>query len=74
MVMSTAVSLRLPDETVHELGELASAIERSKTYIIRKAIENYLQEYADYLVALERLRDKDDGIISGEEMREQLAL
>lgn len=72
--MSTAVSLRLPDETVHELGELASAIERSKTYIIRKAIENYLQEYADYLVALERLRDKDDEIISGEEMREQLAL
>ncbi len=72
--MSTTVSLRLPDETVHELGELASAIERSKTYIIRKAIENYLQEYADYLVALERLRDKDDEIISGEEMREQLAL
>ena len=72
--MSTTVSLRLPDETVHELGELASAIERSKTYIIRKAIENYLQEYADYLVALERLRDKDDEIISGEKMREQLAL
>ena len=72
--MSIAVSGRLADEIVNELDELAIALERSKTYIIRKAIESYLQEYADYLLALERLRDKDDGIISSDEMREQLGL
>jgi len=72
--MSIAVSVRLADEIVNELDELAIALERSKTYIIRKAIESYLQEYADYLLALERLRDKDDGIISSDEMREQLGL
>ncbi len=49
-------------------------IECSKTYIIRKAIGSYLRAYADYLVATERLNDKDDEIISSDEMRNHLAL
>ncbi len=53
---------------------MASSLERSKTFIIRKAIESYLQEYVDYLIALDRLRDKDDEIISSDEMRERLGL
>ncbi|RZB32739.1 MAG: RHH-type transcriptional regulator, rel operon repressor / antitoxin RelB [Candidatus Argoarchaeum ethanivorans] len=72
--MSVAVSIRLPEKIIHDLEILASTIERSKTFIIRKAIESYLEDYADYLVALERLRDKDDEIISGEELRGQLGL
>lgn len=72
--MSTAISIRLPDKIANELDELANSIERSRTYIIRKAIESYMQEYADYLIALERLRDKDDKIISSDEMREKLGL
>ncbi len=72
--MSTAVSLRLPDKLVHELENLANATERSKTYIIHKAIKSYLRESADYLIALERLNDKDDEIISSDEMRGRLAI
>jgi predicted DNA-binding protein len=72
--MSTAVSIRLSDEIARELDGLAMTIECSKTYIIRKAIESYLREYADYLVAMERLNDKDDEIISSDEMRNRLAL
>jgi RHH-type rel operon transcriptional repressor/antitoxin RelB len=68
------MSVRLPVEIVSELEELASSLDRSKTYIVRKALESYLEEYADYFVALERLRDKDDGIISSGEMRERLGL
>lgn len=72
--MSTAVSIRLSDDIAHELEGLARTMERSRTYIIRKAIESYLQEYADYSVAIERLNDKDDEIISSDEMRNRLAL
>jgi RHH-type rel operon transcriptional repressor/antitoxin RelB len=72
--MSTAVSIRLSDDIAHELEGLARTIERSKTYIIRKAVESYLQEYADYSVAIERLNDKDDEIISSDEMGNRLAL
>jgi predicted DNA-binding protein len=35
-------------------------------------MEMYLSEYADYLIALERLRDKDDDIISSQEMKNLL--
>ena len=38
------------------------------------SIGSYLREYADYLVAIERLNDKDDKIISSDEMRNHLAL
>jgi len=72
--MSTAISIRLPEKVADELSELANSIERSKTYVIRKAIESYMKEYTDYLIAMERLRDKDDEIISSEEMREKLGL
>ncbi|HPS91679.1 MAG: ribbon-helix-helix protein, CopG family [Methanothrix sp.] len=66
--------MRLPDDVARSLEDLAATIERPKTYVIRKAIEEYLREYADYLIALERLNDKDDAIISDAEMRELLGL
>ncbi len=72
--MSVTLSVRLPEDIADELEDLARLLDRPKTYIVKKALEEYLDEYADYLVALERLRDKDDGVISAEEMRERLGL
>ena len=72
--MSVAISIRLPEKIIHDLEALADTIERSKTFIVRKAIESYLDDYADYLVALERWREKDDEIISSDELRGQLGL
>ena len=70
--MGKAISVRLPEGLARRIGQVASATERTKTYLIRKAIETYLDEYADYQIALDRLRDKDDRIISGTELRERL--
>jgi RHH-type rel operon transcriptional repressor/antitoxin RelB len=70
--MSVSVSVRLPGNTAKALEELANATERSKTYLIRKALEAYLEDYADYQVALDRLRDKDDPVISAAELRKRL--
>jgi RHH-type rel operon transcriptional repressor/antitoxin RelB len=72
--ISTSVSVRLPDDIARNLEDLAKTIERPKTYVIRKAIEEYLKEYANYLIALERLNNKDDRIISDEEMMELLGI
>ena len=71
--MSVSVSLRLPEDIVTQLDEVAENIDRSKSYLIKKAIEQYLEEYADYQIALDRLNDKDDEIISSKEMRKRLA-
>jgi len=66
--MSEAVSVRLPEDVAKRLDELARSLDRSKTYIVTKALREYLEEYEDYLIALHRLNDKDDRIISGKEL------
>jgi predicted DNA-binding protein len=71
--MTKAISLRLPEDIHEQLEEIAVDTDRSKSYLIRKAIERYLDEYADYRIALERLHDKDDEIISSKELRKRLA-
>ena len=42
--------------------------------MIKKALENYLNEYADYQIALDRLNDKDDEIITSKDLRLTLGL
>jgi RHH-type rel operon transcriptional repressor/antitoxin RelB len=70
--MSHAVSVRLPEELTRALERVAQTIDRPKTYLIRKALEAYLADYADYQIALDRLHDKGDRIIQGSELRKQL--
>ncbi len=66
--MSDAVSVRLPEELTEKLERIAQSLDRSKTYIIKRALQEYLEEYEDYLVAIHRLNDKDDGIVSAKEL------
>ena len=70
--MSTSVSVRLPDATAKALEALAKATDRPKTYFIEKALASYLAEQADYQVALDRLRDKGDPIVSSAELRKRI--
>jgi RHH-type rel operon transcriptional repressor/antitoxin RelB len=72
--MSKAVSIRLPDELVEQLENVARDTERSRSFIVQRAIESYLEDYADLQVALDRLRDKDDRVVSGDELRKSLEL
>jgi predicted DNA-binding protein len=72
--MSHAISVRLPEELTEGLDKVAKAVDRPKTYLIKKAIEAYLSEYADYQIALDRFRDKGDSIITGAELKKQLGL
>ena len=70
--MTTSVSVRISNEIVKKLDELAEETERSRSFLIQKALEAYLEELADFQVALDRIRDVTDPIISLDEMREEL--
>jgi len=72
--MSTALSVRLPDSLAKELSSIAVATERSKSFLVQKALEGYLQNQADLQVSLDRLRDTSDPTISIEEIREEIGL
>jgi len=70
--MSSSVSVRLKDRTARALDRLSKQTDRPRTYFIEKALESYLEEYADYQVALDRLRNKDDPVISSAELKKRL--
>lgn len=72
--MSKAISIRLDEQVLKELEALSKATERSRTFLINEAIMTYIAEYGDYRVALDRLLDKDDELISGSELRRRLGL
>lgn len=72
--MSKAISIRLDEQVLKELEALSKATERSRTFLINEAIMTYIAEYADYRVALDRLLDKDDELISGSELRRRLGI
>jgi RHH-type rel operon transcriptional repressor/antitoxin RelB len=72
--MSTAISIRIPDELAARLAEIAEETERPKSFHIQQAIESYLSELADLQVALDRLHDATDLVISLKDMRKDLGL
>lgn len=72
--MSTAISVRIPDELASKLSEIAKETERPKSFHIQKALEAYLDELADLQVAYDRLHDPTDSVVSIEEMRKELGL
>lgn len=72
--MSTALSVRLPDNLAKELSSIAVTTERSKSFLVQKALEEYLQNQADLQVSIDRLRNTSDPIISLEAMREEIDL
>ncbi len=72
--MNTAISVRLPKGLADQLDDIARETERPRSYIIQKALESYLEDYADLQVALDRLQDKTDPVVSGKELRRSLGL
>ncbi|MGA3346992.1 MAG: DUF6290 family protein [Terracidiphilus sp.] len=54
--MSTAVSLRLPEELRSRLDKLARMTGRSKTYYMIEAISEKLEDLEDLYLAEERTR------------------
>jgi RHH-type rel operon transcriptional repressor/antitoxin RelB len=72
--MSTAISVRLPKDLADQLDGIAKETERPRSFIIQKALESYIEDFADLQIALDRLHDKSDPIISGKELGDLLGL
>jgi RHH-type rel operon transcriptional repressor/antitoxin RelB len=64
----------MPDALARKLDGIARETERPRSYIIQKALEQYLEEYADLQIALDRLHDTTDPVISGGELKKSLGL
>ena len=72
--MNTAISVRLPKELATQLDSIAKETERPRSFIIQKALESYIEDFADLQIALDRFHDQADPVISGKELRKTLGL
>ena len=72
--MSTAISIRLPEILAKELDHIAEETERPRSFHVQKALETYIEDFADVQIALDRLRDSKDPVISGRDLRKSLGL
>lgn len=70
--MSTQITVRLPDEQTAALDAAAAALKRSRAEIVRQAVEQYLEDFDDLSVAVERLRDPSDPVLDWDEVRREL--
>jgi RHH-type rel operon transcriptional repressor/antitoxin RelB len=72
--MSTAITVRLPKILADQVNGIAKEMERPRSFVIQKALEAYIEDYADLQIALDRLRDKNDSLVTGKELRKSLGL
>ena len=68
------LSVKLPEELENRLNNLAAKTKRSKSFYMREALERYLEEYEEGLLALDRLNDKNAEYLSHEEAKKYLDL
>ena len=70
--MNTSLSVRISEPLVKELDEVAKSTERSRSFHIQQALKSYLKEQADLQIALDRLQDSTDPVVSMEDMKKSL--
>lgn len=66
------ITAKLPDDLVSRMDEVAGRIDRSKSWIVRQAVTEWLaEEQRRYELTLEALKDVDEGrMISHDDLKE----
>ena len=70
--MQKVLSMRLPEEILEGIEEIAHERRRKRGDVIREALEYYLENWADYQIALDRLKDASDKVLSQKEFIDEL--
>ncbi len=69
----TSFSIDLADDTAATLREIAEVTAETPDTLIRRAVEELVADYVDGRIALQRLADPSDAVISSAELRRRLA-
>lgn len=70
--LTKTISARLPLKMISSIEEVAAERKRKRGDIVRDALEIYLDNWADYHIAMERLKDAQDEILSEKEFLGEL--
>jgi RHH-type rel operon transcriptional repressor/antitoxin RelB len=72
----TMLGVRLPEELEKRLNRLASETHRTRSYYVKRALEQFLEDQEDYLLALSRSEKvkKGERTYTLEEAKKKLGL
>ena len=68
------LSVRLEDSMELKLENLAKATQRPKSFFVKEALKNYLDDMADFYDAQKRSSSEDRNLISLEELEKSLGI
>ena len=70
----TTITARIDDKLIEQLNLISEKTERSKSYLIRKAIENFILDSQEELndIQISLSREQENIVYSSEEMNEML--
>lgn len=63
------ITARLPDALLDSLDNAATQLRRTRTEVVRQAIEYYLEDFEDINQAIQVLRDPADPVLDWEATR-----
>ncbi len=72
--MGRVLNVRLSEDIARRLEHLSVKTKRPKGFYVKEILSNYLAEYEDRYLALERLNDKNAKYFTTEEVEKSLGL
>ena len=66
------LSVRLNEEMQSKLDSLSNATKRPKSFFVKEALENYLDDMVDYYEVQSRSQDSSRNLISVKELEKSL--
>ena len=67
-----AISITLDKLLIQQIDHLATDTDRPRSWFIERAISSYLEDLTDAEIALQRLHDDQDTILSSEDIKKKL--
>ena len=72
MNVDTSITARVSNSTKNMLDSISKETQRSRSFQIQKALELYINDYADLQISLDRLNNPADTNISADELINRL--
>jgi predicted DNA-binding protein len=72
--MTTAISVRLPDELVRQMDAVTQETGVSKSRLIREAMSRYMEDMLDNMTILYRVRTRKEPLIPLEDVMKELGI
>lgn len=68
----SVMTLRIEGKLEQQLNHVVKELRKNRTRIIKEALKEYLEDTIDYEIARDRMRDKNDPILTSEQARKLL--